>query len=144
MLTQHEFISTSDLLPSEPNPSGVGPPLQPAVPESSDSPLTDVQRDLIVRTLENVDGNKAAAARALRVSRRALYRYLERHGLHTPMHESQAAQRRSELFGRRAVRQPRGGVREGAHHYSVLQPTGPNSPEVEGRVPNSAVPALLE
>ncbi len=44
--------------------------------------LVDVERDHIVRTLEQVRGNKAVAARLLGVSRRTFYRQLERHGLH--------------------------------------------------------------
>ena len=44
--------------------------------------LVDVERDHIVRTLDQVRGNKAVAARLLGVSRRAFYRQLERHGLH--------------------------------------------------------------
>src|SRR5688572_1906618 len=43
--------------------------------------LVDVERDHIIRTLEQVRGNKAVAARTLGVSRRAFYRQLERHGL---------------------------------------------------------------
>ena len=45
-------------------------------------PLIEVQRDHIARTLEQVNGNKAVAARVLGLSRRAFYRQLERHGLH--------------------------------------------------------------
>jgi DNA-binding NtrC family response regulator len=44
--------------------------------------LVDVERDHIIRTLEQVGGNKAVAARILGISRRAFYRQLERHGLH--------------------------------------------------------------
>ena len=51
----------------------------PAAPTAS---LVDVERDHIVRTLDQVRGNKAVAARLLGVSRRAFYRQLERHGLH--------------------------------------------------------------
>jgi DNA-binding NtrC family response regulator len=51
---------------------------KPAVPAS----LLEVERDHIIRTLELVRGNKAGAARLLGMSRRALYRLLERHGLH--------------------------------------------------------------
>jgi DNA-binding NtrC family response regulator len=51
---------------------------KPAYPAS----LVDVERDHIIRTLEQVRGNKAVAARILGVSRRAFYRQLERHGLH--------------------------------------------------------------
>jgi DNA-binding NtrC family response regulator len=41
------------------------------------------ERDRIVDVLRSVAGNKQAAARILGISRRALYRRLERHGLHT-------------------------------------------------------------
>jgi DNA-binding NtrC family response regulator len=40
--------------------------------------LSDVQREQIQRVLNEVRGNKAAAARLLGVSRRALYRWIER------------------------------------------------------------------
>jgi two-component system response regulator HydG len=43
--------------------------------------LSAVERDHIVRTLEQVHGNKSLAARALGLSRRRLYRLIERHGL---------------------------------------------------------------
>ena len=46
------------------------------------TPLVEVEREHIVRTLEQVHGNKAVAARMLGISRRAFYRQLERHGLH--------------------------------------------------------------
>ena len=48
----------------------------------STAPLVEVEREHIVRTLEQVRGNKAVAARLLGISRRAFYRQLERHGLH--------------------------------------------------------------
>jgi DNA-binding NtrC family response regulator len=63
-------------------------PVAARVPEGSaprtpyPASLVDVERDHIVRTLEQVRGNKAVAARILGVSRRAFYRQLERHGLH--------------------------------------------------------------
>jgi DNA-binding NtrC family response regulator len=46
------------------------------------APLVEVEREHIVRTLQQVRGNKAVAARLLGISRRAFYRQLERHGLH--------------------------------------------------------------
>jgi two-component system response regulator HydG len=46
------------------------------------APLEEIERDHIVKTLEQVGGNKAIAARLLGISRRAFYRQLERHGLH--------------------------------------------------------------
>ena len=50
------------------------------MPRESDGPklLSDVQREQIQRVLTEVGGNKAAAARLLGVSRRALYRWIER------------------------------------------------------------------
>jgi transcriptional regulator of acetoin/glycerol metabolism len=42
----------------------------------------EIEREHIVKTLEQVRGNKAVAARLLGISRRAFYRQLERHGLH--------------------------------------------------------------
>jgi DNA-binding NtrC family response regulator len=50
--------------------------------ETSPAPLIEVEREHIVRTLQQVRGNKAVAARLLGISRRAFYRQLERHGLH--------------------------------------------------------------
>jgi DNA-binding NtrC family response regulator len=43
--------------------------------------LGDVERDHIVRILKEMHGNKRAAAARLGISRRTLYRRLERHGL---------------------------------------------------------------
>jgi DNA-binding NtrC family response regulator len=45
--------------------------------------LDDEERERLVDVLRTVAGNKQAAARILGLSRRALYRRLERHGLHT-------------------------------------------------------------
>jgi len=58
------------------------PPEGVAVRTAYPTSLVDVERDHIIRTLEQVRGNKAVAARILGVSRRAFYRQLERHGLH--------------------------------------------------------------
>jgi len=59
-----------------------GAPDNVAVRSAYPASLVDVERDHIIRTLEQVRGNKAVAARILGVSRRAFYRQLERHGLH--------------------------------------------------------------
>jgi transcriptional regulator of acetoin/glycerol metabolism len=45
-------------------------------------PLQAIAREHIIKTLDEVHGNKAVAARLLGISRRAFYRQLERHGLH--------------------------------------------------------------
>ncbi len=43
--------------------------------------MSTAQREQIVRVLKQVDGNKAAAAKQLGVSRRSLYRWIERLGI---------------------------------------------------------------
>jgi DNA-binding NtrC family response regulator len=48
------------------------------VEPSETQPLSDVEREAIVRALQRAGGNKKAAASMLGVSRRALYRRLER------------------------------------------------------------------
>ena len=50
--------------------------------DNNPAPLVEVEREHIIRTLQQVRGNKAVAARLLGISRRAFYRQLERHGLH--------------------------------------------------------------
>jgi DNA-binding NtrC family response regulator len=50
--------------------------------DGTPAPLVEVEREHIIRTLQQVRGNKAVAARLLGISRRAFYRQLERHGLH--------------------------------------------------------------
>ena len=52
------------------------------LPQAPPALLVDVERNHIVRTLEQVRGKKAVAARMLGMSRRTFYRQLERHGLH--------------------------------------------------------------
>jgi transcriptional regulator of acetoin/glycerol metabolism len=54
-------------------PAG-GPPL----------PLSEVEREHILRTLREVRGNKTAAARLLGLDRKTLYRKLESYGLRHP------------------------------------------------------------
>ena len=87
MLAESEFVTEADL-------AGVmgqlqqAPAMRPAPEPSFDSwsdvpaPLQEIEREHIVKTMEQVRGNKAVAARLLGISRRAFYRQLERHGLH--------------------------------------------------------------
>jgi len=81
MLAEGEFMTEAD----------VAAMMEPSIPATSErsvstlalpAPLQEIERDHIIRTLEQVRGNKAVAARLLGISRRAFYRQLERHGLH--------------------------------------------------------------
>ena len=61
--------------------AGLGPAAAPtASPEPPADPnlFSTAQREQIARVLQQVDGNKAAAARLLGMSRRSLYRWLDR------------------------------------------------------------------
>jgi two-component system response regulator HydG len=81
MLASGEFITDLDLdgLMGAVTPATV----QAAAPRADlPAPLMEIEREHIVKTLEQVRGNKAVAARLLGISRRAFYRQLERHGLH--------------------------------------------------------------
>ena len=49
--------------------------------ESSGEPLSELDRDKVEQALQQVGGNRSAAARLLGVSRRALYRRLDTFGL---------------------------------------------------------------
>ena len=60
------------------------PPSIDAGPQEAEPPTDDlgsVEREHIIRVLAEMRGNKVAAARRLGISRRTLYRRLERHGL---------------------------------------------------------------
>jgi len=95
ILAEGDFVSESDLagsmhelqnqpiqqaLPPGPSGSSAAGGAGERIPDPV--PLVEVEREHIVRTLQQVRGNKAVAARLLGISRRAFYRQLERHGLH--------------------------------------------------------------
>jgi two-component system, NtrC family, response regulator HydG len=98
MLASGEFITEVDLAglmeQSAPAPAPVAQP-RIELPQ----PLMEIEREHIVKTLEQVRGNKAVAARLLGISRRAFYRQLERHGLHhrVPMGSRTSAEAPEEL-----------------------------------------------
>jgi DNA-binding NtrC family response regulator len=71
----HEAMTPRHASNSMASPLAIGAP----------APLAEIEREHIVRTLQQVKGNKAVAARLLGISRRAFYRQLERHGLHRPI-----------------------------------------------------------
>jgi two-component system, NtrC family, response regulator HydG len=100
ILAEGDFVTESDLAGSmqellmeplvPPAPAPLLPPSRLDAlpngpfgrPAGEPAPLVEVEREHIVRTLQQVRGNKAVAARLLGISRRAFYRQLERHGLH--------------------------------------------------------------
>jgi two-component system response regulator HydG len=89
ILADADFVSEGDLAGSmlEQRVEPQRPATAVAVPGAAPvfdgpAPLVEVEREHIVRTLQQVRGNKAVAARLLGISRRAFYRQLERHGLH--------------------------------------------------------------
>src|SRR5204862_6629169 len=89
ILSEGDFVSEGDLsgsmqeqrlVPAAAPPFG-GASSAPRG-DNGTAPLVEVEREHIIRTLQQVRGNKAVAARLLGVSSRAFYRQLERHGLH--------------------------------------------------------------
>jgi transcriptional regulator of acetoin/glycerol metabolism len=81
MLAAGEFITEVDLAGAM--AQSAPPPVPVASPRLElPQPLVEIEREHIIKTLEQVRGNKAVAARLLGISRRAFYRQLERHGLH--------------------------------------------------------------
>jgi DNA-binding NtrC family response regulator len=90
ILAEGEFVGEADLsgsmreqrLTPTSYSTAVGLPPVSARPDNNPAPLVEVEREHIIRTLQQVRGNKAVAARLLGISRRAFYRQLERHGLH--------------------------------------------------------------
>ncbi|MEW5984647.1 MAG: sigma-54 dependent transcriptional regulator [Acidobacteriota bacterium] len=65
---------------SPPSPAG-GPPSGPSPAAAPPASLADLEATQIQKVLAQAQGNKKLAARMLGISRRALYRKLERHGL---------------------------------------------------------------
>jgi two-component system response regulator HydG len=81
MLAEGEFVSERDVLGAlQALPSRSAARLIPR--RDATLPLQAIAREHIIKTLDEVHGNKAVAARLLGISRRAFYRQLERHGLH--------------------------------------------------------------
>jgi two-component system, NtrC family, response regulator HydG len=84
MLADGEVVTEADLAGLMEQTSVAGAPRISALMAGArvPAPLQEIEREHIVKTLEQVRGNKAVAARLLGISRRAFYRQLERHGLH--------------------------------------------------------------
>jgi two-component system response regulator HydG len=83
ILTDGDFITERELTVSMPSPSGQAwvrgaTPMPPALSQQDTDLLVNVEREHIQRALVRAGGNKKAAAKMLGLSRRALYRRLER------------------------------------------------------------------
>jgi DNA-binding NtrC family response regulator len=87
MLAEGEFISETELeqvmRPSLATATAALQAWTSGIHADVPAPLIKIEREHIARTLDAVNGNKVVAARLLGISRRAFYRQLERHGLHT-------------------------------------------------------------
>ncbi len=79
ILADGDFITERELAVSLPSPGPAqGAPRAAAAQTPEDALLVNVEREHIQRALQKANGNKKAAARMLGLSRRALYRRLER------------------------------------------------------------------
>ena len=86
MMAEGRTLTERDVEPAMPvsRPAGFAHPGVPAPQSARSEDLGDVERDHIVRVLGELRGNKRAAAERLGISRRTLYRRLERHDLLRP------------------------------------------------------------
>ena len=87
MHDDRRVLSESDVRASIRPTISVLPPRPAAIGEPAEQPhaLSSLERAHIIKVIAESGGNKARAARQLGLSRRALYRRLERHGLAEPM-----------------------------------------------------------
>ena len=83
ILTDDRFFTERETLACMASPGSSRPESIPAVEETSGHTrlLADAEREHITRILRSTSGNKKAAAQVLGLSRRALYRKLDRLGL---------------------------------------------------------------
>jgi two-component system, NtrC family, response regulator AtoC len=94
MLTEGPVLTEQDVSASlRPTAAGgataaAARPADPASDADSGRALSSLERQHIMKVIAETGGNKARAARQLGLSRRALYRRLERHGLAEPLKSS--------------------------------------------------------
>jgi two-component system response regulator HydG len=82
MLAEGSLITPRDLRLGTRAAAGLAPATAPAV--AAVRPIAAIEREEIERALVETRGNKKEAARRLGISRRALYRRLEKFALHCP------------------------------------------------------------
>ena len=76
-LAPHAILSTDDLPPEVLQSDGNGADRVEILPGT----LKALQREQVLKMLESAQGNKERTARLLGISRRTLYRLLDRYGL---------------------------------------------------------------
>jgi two-component system response regulator HydG len=83
ILSEGRILSEREVLAALGGGARLAPPLAAAVstPGESEEVMPELDRDTIERALQQVGGNRSAAARRLGISRRALYRRLDTFGL---------------------------------------------------------------
>jgi DNA-binding NtrC family response regulator len=79
IITERELGSAMSLVPSSPALSELDG--HEGTPPEDTALMSSAQREQIKRVLQQVNGNKAAAAKQLGMSRRSLYRWLDRLGI---------------------------------------------------------------
>jgi DNA-binding NtrC family response regulator len=84
MLTDGPVLTERDIQASIRPVIVVNQPLNGHKARESEDALSSLERQHIMKVIAQTGGNKARAARQLGLSRRALYRRLERHGLAEP------------------------------------------------------------
>jgi DNA-binding NtrC family response regulator len=86
MLTEREILAAMNALGAKPSAVSELPvsPAEPLPAENDVTLLSTAQRTQIDRVLRHTRGNKTEAARMLGISRRSLYRWIERLNLDTP------------------------------------------------------------
>jgi DNA-binding NtrC family response regulator len=88
VLTEHDVSASLRPTAGSGAPASAARPADPAVDADSGRALSSLERQHIMKVIAETGGNKARAARQLGLSRRALYRRLERHGLAEPVKSS--------------------------------------------------------
>lgn len=86
ILAEDQFITTEELPASVLNPSAAAPAVSGVAalaptPQTDDGTLAAIEKARVVEVMQNQKGNKSRAAQVLGVSRRSLYRLLEKYNL---------------------------------------------------------------
>ncbi|MGE0043722.1 MAG: sigma-54-dependent transcriptional regulator [Vicinamibacterales bacterium] len=87
MLADSEWIDRPDLVLGQ-----SAAPRAAAAAAGPVRPMQEVEKEQVVRALEETRGNKKEAARRLGISRRAFYRRLEKYGLYNPATDKDPAE----------------------------------------------------